>query len=143
MVGEVNKTIVAAGEAYEVRKLVHIPAGLHTEMADGFKGNILRQHAHIELAAVLDHLTGQVAHLDRHCQPGGIGTYLQAGVGDTAIIFAILAGEHEQTIGQPVHRGRILRRFLLLSESSAPADPSEPCRGEPHHEKAFISKGFS
>ena len=130
--GEVGKSVMAAGKAYEIRKLVHIPAGLHTEVTDGFKGNILGENTHIELAGVLDHLTGQIAHLDGHRQPGGICRHLQAGVGDTTVILAILTGEHEQTVGQPVHRGRILRRFLLLSESSGPADPSEPCRDKPH-----------
>ena len=125
---------MTASKAYEVRKLIHIPSGLHTKMADRFEGYILRQYAHIELAGVLDHLTGQVAHLHGHCQPGGFCGYLQAGVGDTAVILAILTGEYEQAVGQPVQGSGILRRFILLSESSAPADPSEPCRGEPRHE---------
>ena len=128
--GEVSQAIVAAVKAYEIRKLVHIPAGLHTEMADGFEGHILRQHAHIELAGILDHLTGEISHLHGNRQPGGIGTYLQAGVGDTSVILTILPGEYEQAVGQPVQGGGILSRFILLSESSAPADPSEPCRDE-------------
>ena len=143
VIGEVGKTIVTPSKAYEVRKLIHIPSGLHTEMADGLKGHILGEDAHIKLAGVLDHLTGQVAHLHGHRQPGGICGHLQAGVGDTAVILAILTGKYEQTISQPMQRRGILRRFILLSESSAPADPSEPCRDEPHHGKCRVFNAFS
>ena len=64
MVGQVQQAVMAALHTGEIRKFVHFPAGLHTEMADGLKGNILRQHAGIEFAGLFDDLTGEIFLLD-------------------------------------------------------------------------------
>ena len=129
---QVIQAIVAALHAGEIRELVHVPAGLHPEMPDGLEGHILCQHADIEFAGRLNDFPGQVAHLTGNRQPCGVRAHLNAGVHDAAVVFfRTLGGEHEQTVGQIPQRRGVFSRFLLLSESSAPAGPSEPCHAGP------------
>ena len=132
MLRQVEKAIVAALCFRPGIQLVHFPAGLHAEVTDGLKGNILRQHADVEHAGTLDHFPGQIAHLHGDHQMVGAAGHLHTGVGDAAVIFLILRRQHEQAVAQIVQGLGILRRFILLSESSAPAGPSGGRRGEPH-----------
>ena len=95
---QVGEAVVASFEACNVCKLIHIPAGLHAEVADGLEGDILGQNADIEFAGLLDDFPGQVAHLAGNCQPGGIGCHLHAGVDDASVVFLICSGQHEQAV---------------------------------------------
>ena len=85
----VQQAVAAALRSGNVLEFVHFPSGLHTEMANGFKGDVLCQHADIEYAGFLDDFPGQVLHLAGNCQPGGLSSHLHAGVDDTAIVFFI------------------------------------------------------
>ena len=130
--GQEVQTVMAPVHTGKVRKLVHIPAGLHSKMADGLKGHILCQYADIEFPGFFNQLPGQISHLDRYGNPGGHRADLNGSVHDAAVVFfSILRGEHKQTVGQIAQRRGIFSRFLLLSESSAPAGPSAPCHAGP------------
>ena len=107
---QVIQAIVAPLGAGEAFKLRCIPSGLHTEVPDGLKGHALCQHADIELAGRLNDFPGQVPHLAGNCQPRGIGSHLDAGVHDAAVILFILRGEHKQTVGQIAQRRGIFSR---------------------------------
>ena len=128
---QVEKTIVAPLCLCPGIQLVDLAAGLHTEVADGLEGNILRQHADIEYAGPLNHLFGQILALAGDGDAGGIIGNLNTGVDDAAVVFVILRGQNEQAVAEIAKGFGIMRRFILLSESSAPADPSEPCHDEP------------
>ena len=132
---QVHKTIMASCGLISTAEFVGIPTGLHSKVANGLKGDTFCQHADIENAGIFNHLPGQVSFLDGNDQLCGIICYLETGVGNAAVIFVRFPGaEYKQSVGQVEQRLGIFRRYLLLSESSAPADPSEPCRGEPRHE---------
>ena len=131
---QIQKTVGAALRFIGACKLIHISSRLHTEMADSLKRNTLRQHTDIEYTALFDDLPGQISHLDADAQLHGVIGHLEAGIGDTAVVMIIRACQHKQAVAQFVGGKLIDRRFLLLSESSAPAGPSEPCHGEPRHE---------
>lgn len=93
------QAITAACNLRKFRKLVGIPTGLHTKMANGLKGYILRKHAHIEDAGIFDHLPGQIPLLDRNGQLGGVAAYLEAGIGNAAVIlFLIPGGQYKQAV---------------------------------------------
>ena len=128
---QVVKAVAAALHRRKVCELIHVPAGLHTKVANGLEGHILRQHADVELTGLLDDLPGEVPHLAGNHQPGGFASHLRAGVDDAAVVLIVLCRQHEQTIGQIPCGGRVNRRLCLLSESSAPAGPSVPCRDGP------------
>ena len=131
----IQKTVMTSFCIGKRLKFIYIPAGLHTKMANRFKRHIFCQHTDIENAGIFDHFSCEIAHLDGNCQLCGVISYLEAGVGNTAIIFVRFPGtEYKQSVGQIKQRLGIFRRFLLLNESSAPADPAEPCRGELRHE---------
>jgi len=132
--GQINQIVVAPFKAHKVREFVCFPAGLHTEMADGLKGNILRENTHIKDTGVFDDLPGEVLFLHRDGQLIRAVCHLEAGIGDAAVVDFSPSGNDKQSVGQIVQRRGVLRRFLLLSESSAPADPSEPCRDGLRHE---------
>ena len=84
---QVVQSISAALHSLKLGEFVHVPAGLHAKMADGLEGNALGQHIDIELTALLDELLVQVARLDGNRDPGGIGTDLECGVGNVAVIL--------------------------------------------------------
>lgn len=95
---QVNKTIVTPLEAYKVRELIHIPAGLHAEVPNCLEGHILRQDADVEFAGFLDDLLGQILLLTGDGNPQGIGCHLDAGIDDAAVILLLRGGEYEQTV---------------------------------------------
>jgi len=127
VLGQVVKTIVAALDRREILKLVDLSAGLHAEMLDGIEAYILTEYADVEHTGFLDDFLGQVFRLAGDGEAGGIVRHLYGGVDDAAVVLVFLRGQHEQSIRQvPCGRG-VNRRFFLLSESNAPADPSVPC----------------
>ena len=87
---------MASFYAGEVFKFLHIPAGLHTKMADGFKGHIFRQHTDIEYAGFFNHFPGQISHLHGYRQLGRVISHLEAGVGDAAVVFARFPGAEDK-----------------------------------------------
>ena len=130
---QVHKVIVASFRLVSCAEFVGIPTGLHSKMANGLKRHALGQYTDIENAGIFNHFSCEIALLDGNRQLIGVFSYLEAGIGNTAVIFVRFPGaEYKQSIRQVVQRLGIFRRFLLLSESSAPASPSEPCHGEPH-----------
>ena len=129
VLGQVQQTVVAALCISPGIQLADFPASLHTEVADSFKRHILAQHADIEHTGALDHLFGQISALAGDGDAGGLIGHLNTGVDDAAVVLVFLCGQHEQSVGQIPCGRRVDRRFVLLSESNAPADPSEPCRG--------------
>ena len=82
----------------EVLELVHVTGGLHTEMADGLKGNIFGEDADVKLAGLLDDLSGLVAHLDGNGQVGGLVCHLHAGVRNKAVVLVVLCGDDKETV---------------------------------------------
>ena len=90
MIGQVQKTVVTAPGGGGVRKLIYVPPGLESEVGDGFVGDVIGQDADIEDTGFFDDLPGQVAHLTGDSQLCGSGTYLHAGIGNTAVIRGIL-----------------------------------------------------
>ena len=135
MVSQVQKAIVTPPGSIASGEFVGIPTGLHTKMTHRFKGNSVRQGADVKAAARLDHLPGQISLLHRDRKLCRCFRYLKAGIDNAAVIrFSVPGGQYVQSIGQLVKCHGIGSRFILLSESNAPADPSEPCRGEPRHE---------
>ena len=80
-------------------------------MANGLKGNILRQHADIEFPGIFDHLSGQVSFLHGDGQLGGLVSHLEAGIADTAIVFVRVPGaDYKQSVGQIEQRRGIFSR---------------------------------
>ena len=132
VLGQVVKAVVAALDSREILKLVDFPASLHTEMLDGIKADILTEYADVEHTGFLDDFFGQVFRLAGDGEAGGIVRHLYGSVDDAAVVLVFLRGQHEEAVAQvPCGRG-VNRRFFLLSESNAPADPSEPCHDGPH-----------
>lgn len=95
---QVQQAVVAALDGGEALKLVHIPAGLHTEVADGLEGDGLGQHADIEFTGLFHDFTGQIFLLAGDRQPEGIGGHLNGGIDDTAVVFLVRSGQHEQAV---------------------------------------------
>ena len=87
MLGNIQNTVIAPLHSGECTEFIGVTAGLHTEMANGLKGNILRQHADIEDSGLFDHLSGQIFFLHGNRQLGGLVGHLEAGIANTAIIF--------------------------------------------------------
>ena len=132
ILGQIYQTIMASFYAIITGKFINIPSGLHTKIADCLKGDTFCQNTDIEKAGIFNHFSCEIVFLHGNRQLIGIFRYLKTGIGNTAVIFVRFPGaDYKQSVGQIVQRRGIFRRFLLLSESSAPADPSEPCRGEP------------
>ena len=93
------QAITTACNLRKFRKLVGIPTGLHTKMANGLKGYILRKHAHIKAAGIFDHLPGQVPLLDGNGQLCGIAAHLKTGIGNAAVIFFLIpGGQYKQAV---------------------------------------------
>lgn len=106
----IQQAVAAALCVFKAAKLIHIPAGLHSEITNGLKGNILCQYTDIEHAAVFDHLPGQIAGLYGNCQLCRVITYLKAGIGNAPIVFFLIPGtQNKQSIGQ------IKQRFGIFS----------------------------
>ncbi len=73
-------------------KLIYLIAGLHTEMANGFKGDLFCKNADVKLARTFNHLTGQISHLHGNRKFGGVFTHLKTGVNNTTVIPFFLSG---------------------------------------------------
>lgn len=106
----IQKTVTAALRVRIAVQLIYISAGLHTEVADGLKGDILCQYADIENTGVLNHLAGQIPFLQGNDQLVRGVCYLKTGVTDTAIVDFLPGGEYKQSVGQMIQRRRVLRR---------------------------------
>ena len=131
VVSEVDQSVFASLKGGKICELIHISSRLHSEVADRFKGHILCQHTDIELPALFHDFPGKVPLLDGDREPCRQTRHLHAGIDDTAVVAPIvLRRQHKETVGQIVQRSGVLFRFAF-SESNAPADPSEPCRGGP------------
>ena len=129
---EVEQTIFTALARDSVRKLIHIPSRLHSEVSDGVKRYILRQNTNIELPSPFHHFARQVSFLHRDGKARGQTGNLYTGVGNTTVVASVLlCRQHKQTVGQVEQRGGVLTCFFV-SESNAPTDPSEPFHGVPH-----------
>ena len=127
---QIVQSIVAPCYTGKICKFIYFPTGLHPEMPDGFKGNILCQDTDIENTGLFNHFPREVSHLDRNGDFCGLVAYLETGVGNTAIVFVgPLSRKNKKTITQIPQSTRVLSRRYLLNESSAPAGPSEPCHG--------------
>ncbi len=107
----IQQAVAAALCLSKTAEFVHIPAGLHSEITNGLKGDILCQHTDIEHTAVFDHLPGQIAGLYGNCQFCRVVTYLKAGIGNAPIVFFLIPGtQNKQSIGQIKQRFRIFSR---------------------------------
>ena len=128
----IQQTVMASFYSRDICEFVGIPTGLHTKMANCFERNIFSQYADIENTCLFNHFAGQISFLDGNDQLIWIFCHLNTGVANAAVILVRHPGaKNKQSIGQLIQRRGVFRRLLLLSESSAPADPSMLCRVEP------------
>ena len=88
----IHQTVVASFRGGKAGKFIHIPSGLHAEMTNGLKGNILCQHADVKYPRLFDHLLGQIPFLAGNRHPGGIFGDLNSCIGDAAIILVRFPG---------------------------------------------------
>jgi len=98
MLCHIQQAVMAAADTGEILEFVHIPAGLHTEMPDRLKGNMLRQNTEIELTGGFDDLPGQITHLHGDGKLCGVISHLEGGIYDTAVVRFSLGSENEQAV---------------------------------------------
>ena len=97
---KIHQAVFAAAKGCKMGKFVGFPTGLHTKMADGFKGNVLGQDTHIEFPGIFNDFPGQVLHLYGHRQSGGITSHLDTCVGNTTVVEIFLTCQHKQAVGK-------------------------------------------
>ena len=89
---QIQQAVAASFYRLEVGKFICIPTGLHTEMANGLKGNILCQHTDIKCAGVFNHLPCQVVLLAGDGHSVGVFRDLNGRIGNAAVILAQFPG---------------------------------------------------
>lgn len=116
--GDVIKAVGAAFLGLKVRELIHFAARLHTEAADGLKGDILGEDAEVENAGFLDGLPGEISHLAGDRDPQRLRGHLEGGVDNAGIITVPFARENIEPIAQIPRRAGVNFGFLAISESN-------------------------
>ena len=87
---EIDKTVFTALARDSVRKLIHIPSRLHSEVSDGFKRHFFRQNTDVESASFFDNFACQVSFLHGNRKARGQTGNLYTGVGNTTVVASVL-----------------------------------------------------
>ena len=120
--GDIAKAVFAAPAGGIARKLIRRLAGLEAEMLKQLKVRLLAEDGKIELAALQDHIVGQIGLVHRNADPVGAGGHLPRRIDDTAVILAVQGGgQDKQAVCQVVHR--FLIHFMHTPIKSWPRRP--------------------
>ena len=98
--GHDGGAVVSTLPAVEVREFIGASSRLESKPLKQRKRRFFGQNRNGELTALLDHIVGEILLVDGDADTVGVVGHLNGGVDDAGVIaFAVIGGQHEQTVG--------------------------------------------